>query len=607
MRSPTEVLKHLSEKSQDKTYRFQRLYRNLYNPEFYYTAYRNIYANGGSMTPGVDGTTIDGLGGRRIGKIIESLKDESYQPHPARREYIEKKNSTKKRPLGIPSGDDKLVQEIVRMLLESIYDSTFSNRSHGFRQHRGCHTALKQIQDTFTGATWFVEGDITACFDSFDHHVLIDLLRKRIDDEKFIALMWKFLKAGYMEQWQFHSTYSGVPQGSGISPILANVYLNQLDEYMEEYKAKIKTGDSQKRKLNRSYTRLGEQISLLKKVNRKVWNQLSKEEKAQRAKMVHKLQTDMLRLPTYPYRDTTYKNLQYVRFADDFIIGLCGSKADAEKLKADLTMFLEEKLKLKLSDAKTKITHTTQKAQFLGYDITVSHSQDIRRTKKGYRRRIYKGRVMLLVPHEKWASKLLEYKAIRIKRDEKGKDHWRAIHRSGLINLTDIDILNKYNSEVRGLYNYYCIANNASVIGKFAGLMKHSMLKTFAGKYRTKVNKIKARYVKNGTFTVQYTTKRGLTDATFPRSFVKQSKPTVPNVDVLPAYKRYERKDSLAARIKAGVCELCGKAGCEIEMHQVRRLKDLRGRNQWELVMLDIRRKTLAVCHDCHDKIHACD
>lgn len=607
MRSPTEVLKHLSEKSQDKSYRFQRLYRNLYNPEFYYTAYRNIYANGGSMTPGVDDTTIDGLGGRRIGKIIESLKNESYQPHPARREYIEKKNSTKKRPLGIQSGDDKLVQEVVRMLLESIYDSTFSDRSHGFRQHRGCHTALKQIQNTFTGAIWFVEGDITACFDSFDHHVLIDLLRKRIDDEKFIALMWKFLKAGFMEQWQFHSTYSGVPQGSGTSPILANIYLNELDEYMEEYKTNYKTGNSHKRKRNQAYKRLAGQIYRMEKANQKVWNQLSKEEKAQRARIIHKLQTDKLQLPSCPLRDTTYKNLQYTRYADDFVIGLSGSKADAIKLKADLTVFLEEKLKLKLSDTKTKITHTTQKARFLGYDITVSHSQAIKRTKQGYRMRAYKGMVMLLVPHEKWASKLREYKAIRIKRDEKGKDRWRAIHRNELINFTDIDILNKYNSEVRGLYNYYCIANNACVIGNFAGLMKYSMLKTFAGKYRTKIKRIKTQYVKNGTFTVQYTTKRGIKEATFPRNFCKQSKPIVSNVEVLPAYRRYERKNSLAARIKAGMCELCGKIGCDVEMHQVRRLKDLGGRNQWELVMLDIRRKTLAVCHDCHDKIHACD
>lgn len=607
MRSPSEVLKHLNEKSQNKEYRFQRLYRNLYNPEFYLTAYRNIYANGGSMTPGVDGTTVDGLGGRRIGKIIESLRDESYQPHPARREYIEKKNSKKKRPLGIPSGDDKLVQEIVRMLLESIYDSTFSNRSHGFRQRMGCHTALKQIEKTFTGATWFVEGDITACFDSFDHHVLIDLLRRRIDDEKFIALMWKFLKAGYMEQWEYHGTYTGVPQGSGMSPILANIYMSELDKYMESYKAGYAVGDPHKRKLNCEYNRLHVRTHRLQKANEKVWQQLDAEERANRAKVVRDMKTAKLRMRTYPLRDVSFKSLQYVRYADDFLIGIIGSKQDAEQLKADLTVFLKEQLKLTLSETKTKITHTTQAARFLGYDVTISHSQAIKRTKKGHRMRVFNGKVRLLVPHEKWAAKLLEYKAIRIKRDEKGKDHWRAIHRNGLINFKDIDILGKYNAEVRGLYNYYCIAENASVIGKFAVLMKHSMLKTFAGKYRTKVKKIKARYVKNGTFTVQYATKQGIKESTFPRSFVKLDNSSIDIVDTLPAYKRYERKNSLAARIKAGYCELCGKTGGAVEMHQVRRLKDLKGRNQWEMVMLDIRRKTLAVCPDCHEKIHSCD
>ena len=211
MRNPTDVLNSLNKQSKDLSYRFQRLYRNLYNPEFYLLAYRNIYANEGSMTPGVDGETLDGMSSPRIECIISALKDRSYRPKPARRTYIAKKNSSKKRPLGIPSGDDKLVQEVVRMILESIYEPTFSDYSHGFRPKRSCHTALEQIQRTFAGANWFVEGDIQACFDSFDHHVLIDILRRRIDDEAFITLMWKFLKAGYMEQWQYNRTYCGTP------------------------------------------------------------------------------------------------------------------------------------------------------------------------------------------------------------------------------------------------------------------------------------------------------------------------------------------------------------------------------------------------------------
>lgn len=251
MRNPTEVLSRLQEKAKDKTYRFERLYRNLYNPEFYMLAYQKIYANKGSMTPGVDGSTMDGMSAKRIEGIMASLWDESYHPVPARRTYIAKKsNPAKKRPLGIPSGNDKLVQEVVRMILEAIYEPAFSNHSHGFRAQKSCHSALLDIQRAGRGCTWFIEGDITACFDSFDHHVLIKLLRKRIDDEKFIALMWKFLKAGYMDQWEYFDTYTGTPQGSGVSPVLANVYLHELDSFMENMKERFNVGNGAHRKVN---------------------------------------------------------------------------------------------------------------------------------------------------------------------------------------------------------------------------------------------------------------------------------------------------------------------------------------------------------------------
>jgi retron-type reverse transcriptase len=164
------------------------------------------------MTVGADGLTLEDISTFRINRIITSLKDHSYQPNPARRVYIAKHNNpSKKRPLGIFSTDDKLVQEVVRMILEAIYEPGFSTNSHGFRPKRSCHTALQEIKTLFTGAKWVIEGDIKACFDSFDHHVLIDILRCRIQDEHFIDLMWKFLKAGYIEQWEYHSTFSGTP------------------------------------------------------------------------------------------------------------------------------------------------------------------------------------------------------------------------------------------------------------------------------------------------------------------------------------------------------------------------------------------------------------
>ena len=248
MRSPQNVLESLKSKACNKEYSFQRLYRNLYNPELYYLAYQNIYAKEGNMTEGSDSKTIDGMSAKRIDRLIASLKDHSYHPNPARRTYIQKKNNPqKKRPLGIPSFDDKLLQEVVRMILESIYEGSFSRHSHGFRPSHSCHTALMEVKHKFIGTKWFIEGDIKGCFDNVDHAVLINLLRRRIKDEYFISLIWKFLKAGYMEDWVYHNTYSGTPQGSIISPILANIYLHELDCYMEQLSENFHCGKVRRR------------------------------------------------------------------------------------------------------------------------------------------------------------------------------------------------------------------------------------------------------------------------------------------------------------------------------------------------------------------------
>lgn len=603
MRNPTDVLNSLSDKSKNPEYRFQRLYRNLYNPDFYLLAYKNIYANGGSMTLGVNGITIDGMSSQRIAKLIESLKDRSYQPNPARRTYIAKKNNpAKKRPLGIPSGDDKLVQEVIRMLLESIYEPNFSDASHGFRPQKSCHTALTKIQKTFTGAKWLVEGDIKACFDSFDHHVLIDILRKRIDDEAFISLMWKFLKAGYMEQWQYHMTYSGTPQGSGMSPILANIYLNELDRYMGEYKARFYKPT---RTANPAHRNMASKIFYYKAKNDKVWDDLSVEEKKECARTLRQMRSEQRKLPTHPVQETSYKAIQYVRYADDFIVGVIGSHEDAKKLKQDLTVFLKEKLGLTLSTEKTKITNTAENARFLGYDISVSRSQDIKRLKNGKRQRVYSGVVQLRMPLEKWTAKLLEYGAIRIKKDESGKERWKTMPRGKLINRTDIEILSRYNSEIRGLYNYYAIAGNVSTLNHFSSRMKYSMLKTFGSKYRCKVRKIKERYVKNGEFTVAYKTKSGMKESVYYHDgFRKKTEPALGQVDMLDIYKKYDKPNSLAIRLHTNKCELCGMDCDGLEMHQVRRLKDLNGEQEWERIMLQRRRKTLAVCPSCHIEIH---
>lgn len=606
MRNPTEVLQNLTEKTKNESYRFQRLYRNLYNPDFYWLAYRNIYANKGSMTAGADGTTIDGMSDERIKGIIESLRDRSYRPKPAKRVYIAKKNSNKKRPLGIQSGNDKLVQEVVKMILESIYEPVFSNRSHGFRPRRSCQTALMQIQNTFTGTNWFVEGDIHACFDSFDHHVVIDLLRKRIDDEAFIQLIWKFLKAGYMEQWEYGRTYSGVPQGSGVSPVLCNIYLNELDKFMEQYAINYNT-TAQRKRLSTAYKTSVNRTYRYRYEGKQIWEKLTPEERKSRSKKLKELErVEKSITPTVP-KDEQYKRIQYTRYADDFLIGVIGSKEDAEQIKQDVKAFLQEKLKLEMSDAKTKITHTSDRARFLGYDITVSRSQVVKRLANGKVQRCQTGVVKLLVPREKWVAKLLEYQAMKIKINENGKERFVALHRGKLVNKSDIEILTTYNAEVRGLYNYYSIANDAFKIGRFGNVMKYSMYKTFACKYKTNVHEMKRRYCVNDLFTVSYETRSGTKTTTFYRDgYKRKEKATLfDNVNELPDFSKYMKTNTLKQRVERHTCELCGKDCRNLEIHQVKKLKDLKGNSDWVLLMRRRKRKTVVICPECHKMIHS--
>ena len=600
MRNPIAVLKSLEEKAKQKGYVFERIYRNLYNPEFYLLAYQNIAKSQGSMTAGTDGMTLDDMTVGRIERVIASLKDHSYQPHPARRETIPKKsNPSKTRPLGIPSTDDKLVQEVVRMLLEAIYEPTFSPRSHGFRPKRSCHTALAEIKTTFNGVQWVIEGDIKACFDSFDHHVLIDILRRRIKDEHFIALMWKMLKAGYMEQWTYHHTYSGTPQGSGVSPILANIYLSELDRYLEDYQERFREG-TQKRKASKEYGRVRGQYVRQKKT-------LGQSHTKETIQAFKKAQQKLLNTPYYPQADKTYKSLQFNRYADDFVVGIIGSREDAGRVKADIRDFLENTLKLTLSEEKTKITHSSELIDYLGYQFTVRRSKDAKRDSNGVLRRVWYGRVALYVPHDKWVQKLKEYQAFKIVTDADGKERWKPLHRGKLMHKDAIAITSQFNAEIRGLYNYYSMAENVSVLNNFAFIMKGSFLKTLAAKGNTTCNKIRKKYELDGVISIPYVTKSGPKRCEFYHDgFTKKAALPPVTADTLPQYVKYAKPNSLAKRLKAGVCELCGAGTKEIHMHHVRRLKDLKGKDELELKMMQMRRKSIALCPECYAKTKQC-
>ena len=597
MEKSERVLKALSDHSQSSDYKYERLYRYLFSEEMFAVAYQRIYAKQGNMTPGTDGKTIDEMSLERIERLIVSLKDESYQPHPARRVYIPKKNG-KKRPLGIPSFEDKLVQEVVRLLLEAIYEGHFEGTSHGFRPHRSCHTALGMIQKSFAGAKWFIEGDIKSFFDNIDHNVLISILRERISDERFLRLIRKFLNAGYVEDWKYNKTYSGTPQGGIISPILANIYLDKFDKYIKEYAAKFRKGD--RRSINPEYWRLNNKKNWLKKKLQK-----TSDEQMRKSYLyeIVQLSKQMLSTPHKDAMDADFRRMQYVRYADDFLISVIGSKSECETIKADITQFMREQLKLELSDEKTLITHAQDKAKFLGYEIFIRKSDAVKRNKDGVLKRDFNGAVVLTLNSAVIQKKLTEYNALEV-RNIDGKDIWWSKPRRYMTPMKPEDILAQYNAEIRGLYNYYSLAANVSKeCASFAFIMKMSMFKTLGWKLNTSARKVRQKYQKDKDFVIPYNDAKGKQKHRifYNEGFKKRNAQFDVDYDKLPQ-TMYVPYPSLVERLKDGRCELCGKEG-KVVMHHVRTLTKLKGNNEWEKLMLKRHRKTLVVCEDCNSMI----
>lgn len=600
MRNPELVLNNLSAHSKVSGYKYERLYRLLFNEEMFFVAYQHIYAKQGNMTSGIDGKTIDRMSLQRIESLIVSLRSEAYKPCPARRVYIPKKNGGK-RPLGIPSVEDKLVQEATRMILEAIYEGSFQSTSHGFRPHKSCHTALKDIQINFKGAKWFIEGDIKGFFDNIDHGILIAILRERISDERFLRLIRKFLKAGYMEDWTYNKTFSGTPQGGIISPILANIYLDKFDRYMKQYAQDFDMGV--KRRTNPEYNVYRNRMTAIK---RKLKVTVSDTERQTLLRELKATRAIMVTIPFGMSMDERYRRLKYVRYADDFLIGVIGTKADCVKIKEDITNFMKETLHLEMSQEKTLITHSKENAHFLGYDIHVQKSDLLKRNGNGDKARLHTGTVVLKVPVEAIKAKLKACKAVEFK-TVNGREVWWPIRRNYLIDRPAEEIIAQVNSEIRGLYNYYSFAHNvAKVIGSFGYVMTFSFFKTLAAKYRSSIRKINKRYRKGSDFVIPYKDKKGkekcivLYNGGYKR---KTDVSRFANIDELN-HRIHTPLPTLVDRLKLGKCELCGKSA-DLVMYQVRTLRHIKPNTEWHRQMLARNRKTLAVCEDCYQTIQS--
>jgi len=560
------------------------LYRQLFNPSLYLLAHGRIYANAGALTPGATVETAEGMSVGKIDRIIEAMRHERYRFSPVRRVQIPKKDG-KTRPLGLPTWSDKLVGEVIRLLLEAYYEPMFSERSHGFRQGRGCHTALREVANTWTGTAWFIEGDIADCFGSLDHEVLIGIMAERVDDERFLRLIRGMLQAGYLEDWRWGATLSGAPQGGVVSPLLSNLYLHKLDRFVETV-------------LIPEYTRGGRRAR--NPAYLEIAGELAKARRRGDRTSARSLMRRMRALPSSDPNDPGYRRLRYVRYADDHLLGFTGPKAEAETIKQWLAAFLREELKLELSQAKTLITHArTGAARFLGYDILVQH--DTRRIVGG--RRAANAAIGLRVPREVITAKCAPFL-------RRGK----PAHRGALIRSDDYSIVATYGAEYRGIVQYYLLAGDVFRFHRLEWVMKTSMLKTLAGKHRSTVSKTAAKHK------ARLETPHGLRTCFEARIERPGKDPLVARFGGIPL-KRQRRASltdrqplrvtypyrELTRRLLADRCEICGRSG-DVDVHQIDRLASLAAAGTplptWARIMAERRRKTLIVCTGCHQRIH---
>jgi group II intron reverse transcriptase/maturase len=561
------------------------LYRQMFNPQLYLLAYGRLYSNKGAMTPGVTAETVDGMSPAKIDRIIDAMRHERYRFKPAKRVYIPKPNG-RKRPLGLPTWSDKLVGEVVRLLLEAYYEPTFSDRSHGFRPRRGCHTALREVANTWTGTTWFIEGDIADCFGTLDHQVMCSTLAKKIHDNRFLRLVRNMLKAGYLQDWIWHTTLSGAPQGGVVSPILSNIYLHGLDTFAETV-------------LIPEYTRGG--LRARNSAYRKVEKQRAMARKRGDHVQARELRKRLREMPSQDMNDPGYRRLRYIRYADDILLGFAGPKHEAEQIKQRLAEFLRDDLKLELSADKTLIIHArTQRARFLGYEIAVRRSD--RKATRG--RRSTNGTISLHVPRSVITQKCAPYL-------QRGK----PARLTRLFNEDDYTIVGTYGSIYRGIVQYYLLAGDVFRLDRLHWVMQTSLLKSLANKHRSTVRKMARKYkVTIATPAgprkcLQASLERGEDKEPLVARFggiplIRQK--TAVTIDRRPGRIIGPRKE-LVSRLLTGRCEICERTD-QVETHHVSKLSDLgksgQSQPEWARIMARKRRKSLIVCRPCHDRIH---
>jgi nicotine oxidoreductase len=573
----------------------KRIYRILYCQDVYICAYEKIKSNKGAVTESSDKTSLDGMSIQRINKLIELIKTEKWNPRPARRIFIPKENG-KTRPLGIQGPEEKIIQEIVRMILEAIYETNFLDCSHGFRKDKGCLTALNYIRQNFDGVSYIIEGDITKCYDSFNHQILVTLLQRRIRDQKFINLIFKLLKAGYIESDQkkenniLNTPKLGTPQGSILSPFLANIYLHELDKFIIDWIKK-----HSKPRINKRNPKKLDLIREIRSIEKQLDQNLLDHTRKSLIKRIKELKIESTKIP---YMKSGLK-AYYVRYADDWIIGINGPASNTKKLKNKINKFLHDDLDLTLNLEKTKISDMKagNMVLFLGYEIKWQPRTKIIKMRPKNRPTFYKQttghKIKLCIPHKRIVHRLFEKGYCDVEGFPLAYKKWSV--------FDDIIILKSFNAVRAGLLNYYTLADNSNIFFRIDYILRYSLAKTLAHRHQSSIKKIFQKHGK--TLIVKYKNSKDKIES----SSMPKFKNFNPKLKCTPKYDPFEVHIGRVTRSKLGRnCCICGFYN-GIEMHHIKHIrnrKNTKEKQTFSIFMGLINRKQVPVCRDCHLKIH---
>jgi len=571
------------------------IFRILNKDEIWIAAYENLKGNKGALTPGVSSETMDGISLEKLKRLQSKVCSEAYKFKTVKLTYISSPNG-KKRPLGLPTASDKIVQEVMRMILEAIYEPVFSELSFGFRTGLGCHNALDHVEHKFRWVDYVVEGDIEQAHPTIDHQILVNCLKKRIDDPRFIRLIWKLLGCEVLDEERILWSKTGVPQGSIVSPILANIYYHELDEFVLNLKKRLETPKSEiTYRKSKAYKSLEYQITkVYKEMNR---FEPHSSERKKLAKTLKALRTT--RLKTSGLKEKAVR-IEYVRYADDWMIGVAGNEHLPPQIKEELAIFMNNTLRRRLHSVKTKITDLRKgNAHFLGYEIFLPESRPISEYKGKGVRTIRRGQPQLRfdIPVEKITKRYAERGYLK-----KLKNKIRPISRASYTVLEDHVIVSHYRKVWLGLLNYYSGCTNRGRLQYIHYLLHMSCAMTLGHRHRMSCSKIFRKHGK--TLLVKIPNTKKTVSFPYKTSWKLSERKWLRSVQVeIPAH----RYANLISRSSLDLpCCICDSNEGPIEMHHVKHVRKEGFRYKgFHQQMALLNRKQVPLCKNCHQKVHA--